>query len=52
MDEQEKIDAAVMAERERCYDLVMAARCGEADTDFRSILSRIESGAVHEKQDD
>lgn len=42
----------VDAERERCAALVQAAREGEADTDFRSILSRIRSGARHEPDAD
>lgn len=35
---------AVEIERDRCAAIVMAARMGEIDTDFRSILYRIKSG--------
>jgi hypothetical protein len=37
---------AIDAERVRCSAIVMAARMHEIDTDFRSILGRIDRGDV------
>ncbi len=39
--------AAVLVEQARCVAIVQAARFGEIDSDFRSIIHRIESGYVH-----
>lgn len=41
----ERLDA-VVAERKRCADIVQRARFGEISQDFRSIVSRIKSGAA------
>ena len=35
---------AVAAERKRCATIVLAARMGEIDQDFRSVHHRIKSG--------
>jgi hypothetical protein len=43
------VQAAVAAEQKRCYDIVSAARFGEIDRDWRSILSMIESGETIEQ---
>jgi hypothetical protein len=39
-----ELKAAVYAERARCVAIVQAARFGEIDHDFRSIVHMIESG--------
>ncbi len=39
---QDAIDAAVLKERKRCWEIVHSVRMGEADDDFRCIESRIE----------
>ena len=44
-----KVAALVEAERRRCYDIVMAARLSEIDTDFRTILHFIDGGRTIEK---
>jgi hypothetical protein len=41
---QQMRDAAVLVERERCIDIVQAARFGDVDRDLRSIIHMIESG--------
>lgn len=45
-------ERAINDERARCAALVQAAREGEADTDFRSIISRIRSGSTVGPHDD
>jgi hypothetical protein len=45
------LEIAVYEERERCRNIISAARFGEIDDDFRSLISRIESGDVVEKND-
>jgi hypothetical protein len=37
-------EAGVQHERERCAAIVMAARFGELDQDFRAIIHMIEGG--------
>ena len=39
--EIERLRGELAAERERCIAIVMAARMGEIDQDFRSIIARM-----------
>jgi hypothetical protein len=40
---QDAYDRGVAVERQRCAGIVKAARMGERDTDFRSIIYAIEN---------
>lgn len=42
------VETATAAERKRCYDIVMAVRFAEIETDLRSVLSFIERGDTAE----
>lgn len=46
------IESAVNKERARCARIVQAARCGDIDQDFRTILHFINSGDEMRFDDD
>lgn len=50
-DVEAEISKAVRTERERCAAIVQAARAGEIDKDFRSIISRIKDGSTDHVKD-